>query len=393
MHVHIFDVQKRGDEPPATADTIATDADLLLPFAANGVLQVFNLSASPASLRQRDAVERGEIFGPRQALAFLIDGNPPMAGGGLAKTASTPEEGRAAVREARAAGYEAIKTYSALDFDTFQAIREEAVALGMKVMGHIPLRGAGRTEDLLAPGFSMVAHSEEFAYQLPEITPESSSAAIPRFAALARERGVWLDTTLILNERVVERTANPEQLMQRPELRYIHPAIVAYWRDHNSYAASLDKLPRRRAVAAFNPQLIRAFADAGVPIVTGTDTGIAGIMPGFGLLDELEGLARIGLPNHRILEAATRLPAEYLGVAGDRGTVEQGKRADLILLDADPREDIANVRRLSAVFLDGRLYRKPDIDARLDALARRYASAGKQQAAIPEGGEFGHDDH
>jgi imidazolonepropionase-like amidohydrolase len=121
--------------------------------------------------------------------------------------------------------------------------------------------------------------------------------------------------------------------------------------------------------------LIKALAAAGVPLMPGTDSIIPGVVYGFSLHDELELLAKAGLSNQRVLESATRLPAEFLNVANDRGTVEAGKAADLLLLDADPLVDVANTRAIAAVVRGGRYLPRAEIDALMEDLATRYEKA------------------
>ncbi len=113
-------------------------------------------------------------------------------------------------------------------------------------------------------------------------------------------------------------------------------------------------------------------------MVAGTDTLTSGVVAGFSLHDELELLAAAGLTNEEVLASATRLPAIWLGVDGDRGTIEVGKRADLVLLDADPLEDVVNTRKIAGVFVNGRWANRTTLDALLVDLSQRN-SATKEQ--------------
>ncbi|WP_372782913.1 amidohydrolase family protein [Phenylobacterium sp.] len=390
MHVHmenddILAKMMGGHVPPGLLNT----ADLTLPYVANGVLQVFNLSASPAGKAQRDDIESGKVLGPHIALAVMVDGDPPIQGP-LATVAATPVEGRRIVDQILDGGYDALKTYSNLTFDTFSAMVDEARARHLKVLGHIPLRGKDRTAELFQPGYGMVAHAEEFAYQTPQVSVD----AIPRFTDLAKARGVWLITTVSLNQRIVDQTESVDALKGRPEMRYVNPLTYQTWTTRNSYAASKDKLGRRQAVVNFNAKLVPAFQAAGVPMVVGTDSLVSGMVPGFALHDELEALAKLGLPSKAILADATRVPAQYLGVASDRGTLEAGKRADLLLLDADPLKDVANTRRIAAVIVGGKVYPRAELDGMMEALALRYAAMPKQMATlgVKLGGHFAPED-
>ena len=388
MHIHMENDEILAKIYPGKAPVgVFKTADLSLPYVANGVLQLFNLSASPAAMAQRDEIESGRVVGPHMALAVMIDGNPPLQP--MANVAMTPEAGRKLVKDAATGGFEAIKTYTNLDLATFNAVVDEARTKHLKVLGHLPLREKDRTAELLQPGFGMVAHAEEYAYQTPKVDTE----AIPRFTSLAKRTGTWLITTVKLNERIVEQTETIDSLKSRPEMRYVNPFTYQSWTQQNSYAASADKLPKRKSVVAFNAKLVASFHGAGVPMVVGTDSMVSGIVPGFALHDELEALAKLGLPNGSILAAATRAPAEYLGVIKDRGTVEVGKRADLLLLEADPLSDVANTRKIAAVILSGKVYPRSELDREMAALARRYAGPSKLAASsVTLGGHFAPED-
>lgn len=366
MHVHIEARDNGRVGGAGSTDVKIETADVLLPYVANGVLQVFNLSATPDSMRQRDKVASGAVLGPHIALAHLLDGDPPDRPGST--MAASPAEGLRLVAQIDAAGYDALKTYSNLSEATFTAMVAEARRRDLRVVGHIPERNRDRTEHLLVPGFDMIAHAEELGYQASMVSLEE----IPRYIRLLRERGTWLTTTVKLNERVVELTRSSASLHSRPEMRYVHPVTLTRWQQRNQYIATAQHLQRRENIVRFNRALIAAMVAADLPFVVGTDSLVTGNVPGFALHDELEALVAAGAPSDLVLWSATQRPAQWLGVLGDRGTVEVGKRADLLLLDADPWQSIANTRRIAGVFVSGRYLSRADLDTMLDDLARRY---------------------
>ncbi|HEX6396289.1 MAG TPA: hypothetical protein VFZ95_02600, partial [Steroidobacteraceae bacterium] len=143
MHMHLGNDRMGriylGD--PTLADGSFTLEDELTPFLANGILQIFNLSSMSETIGQRVEVESGRVPGPHIATAAMIDGSPPMWPLGMTRAAATPADGRQAVRDAKAEGYEFIKVYSKLTLETFAAIVEEARQQHMRVVGHIPQRG------------------------------------------------------------------------------------------------------------------------------------------------------------------------------------------------------------------------------------------------------------
>lgn len=374
MHVHIDNdrlTRLTGSKQPA--DGTSSIQDIFTPYVANGVTQVFNLSSMAETVGQKIEVDSGRVLGPHIALAKMIDGAKPVWPVGLTWSAATPEDGRQAVRDAAQDGYGYIKVYSNLDLPTFTAIVDEARRQKMKVVGHIPQRGKGLTAQFFQPGYDLVAHAEEFAQQ----TDAPDEAAIPSYVAMSRKNGTWLIATLTLDERLVQMVNHPEQTAIRPELRTLSPDSYDGVVNHNPYAkrASPQLKLLLQQIVDFNRKLVPAFVAAGIPVLPGTDSGVTGIVPGFALHDELEAMARAGMSNRQVLQAATRQSAEWLGVAGDRGTVEAGKRADLLLLDADPLAELANTRKISAVILGGRYLPRTELDARMADLVRRNTAA------------------
>ena len=375
MHVHLENdrlMRLYTRDASISTGTVRTE-DALLPYVANGVLQIAVLTAMPETIAQRIEVETGRALGPHIALAAMIDGAPPVWPIGMTRVAANASDGRQAVRDAAAEGYEIIKAYEKLDLDTFLAICDEASKLNLKVIGHLPQNGKGLTERFFVPGLGMVAHAEEIAQQ----TNPPSLDAISQYARWMKRSGTWLTSTLTADHRILEMISRPETLQSRPEIRYLNARVQRMALHENPYLREVtpERIAYVQRIVDFNNQLIATFAREGVPIVAGTDALVPGIVPGFSLHDELTALAKAGLSNRQALESATRLPAEWLGTIGDRGIVAAGKRADLLLLEADPLANIENTRRIAAVIVGGKLYSRSELHTRLDAL--RAASAGK----------------
>lgn len=371
MHVHLENarmlrlVLNTGDAKRARVDT----ADALLPYLANGVTQILDLNAMSETIGQRLDVAEGRILGPRIVAAAMVDGPNPMWPVGTTRVAASPHDGRQAVRDVFAEGYDAIKLYSNLDLATFSAMIDEARKLKLPVVGHIPGRQRGTTAEFLQPGFGLVAHAEEFAQQ----TALPSPAAIPEYVVMMKRSGAWLASTLSLDERILEATVYPGTLQQRSELRVLHPLWRDYVINHNPYVAVKD--PARvgflKQIVEFNRQLVLAFMNAGIPIVAGTDSPVPGLAPGYAMQDEVGALVRAGMTNRQALESATRMPCEWLGPAAQCGTVQPGKRADLLLLDANPEQDVGNLRRIQAVIVAGRYVPGSFLQRRIGEIAAR----------------------
>ncbi|MEZ5897112.1 MAG: amidohydrolase family protein [Parvularculaceae bacterium] len=366
MHVHNLSDANIGRSYPTRALNISIDTqDFMLLYVANGVTTAFELSGRVEHFGQRTQIAKGEVIGPRIALAFLIDG------GDSGNAANTPSDGRQSVRLARAQGYEFIKVYSNLDEETFAAIIDEADKQGMKVVGHIPTAFKAHTEDAFAPHLGLVAHAEEFAKQTEVFT----EAEARRFAAIAKANGAWVIPNLSNLVRIAAQARSLDAVQDLPSFQYVHPLMQSKWLTANQYNKGSN--PRRIAyydqLVAFHRQLALAFRDAGVPMLAGTDAGTSGVVWGFSLHDELELLVDAGLTPVEALRAATIQPATWLEIEDRIGSVEAGKFADLVLLDANPLTDISNTRKIAGVFFDGRWLSRDGSDAMLAELAIKNA--------------------
>lgn len=365
MHVHnLADVNFGSSYPTKGANAFTNTQDFMLLYIANGVTTAFELSARPEHFGERNEIIKGNAIGPRIALAFLIDG-----GDGSGNVANTPADGRQSVRIAKAQGYEFIKVYSSLNIETFKAIVDEAYKQGMKVVGHIPNAFKGKIEEAFVPNYGMVAHAEEYAKQTDNFSDEDAR----RFAQLAKKNGTWLTPTLTTIVRIGEQARSLDAIRNLPSLKYVHPLMQSKWLTSNNYntGTTPDRVAHIDNIADFNVRLVKAFKEAGVPMVAGTDAGTSGVVWGFSLHDELELLVKSGLTAEETLASATRLSATWLGIEDKIGTVEEGKFADLVLLDANPLDNISNTRKISGVFVNGQWINSKKIDILLSDLAKR----------------------
>lgn len=352
-----------------------TPAESLAPYLANGVLQVLDLGSNEHTNTLRDEIAAGNVRGPRLATARMVDGDRPLRGPEVALAVRTPDEARQVVPELAAAGYDFIKVYSRLDLETFAALLEAAAEEGIRVIGHIPARESATSfaplEEAVLPGLALVAHAEEFAFRVAE----QSDAEIAGIVAMAESLGFGLISTLFLDEQILAQTRDPSILPDVEGLAQVDPVALAGWFEGNPYVdrASPERFAQLEGIIDFSRRLVAAFVAVGLPVVAGTDAWVAGMAPGFSMHEELQALSRAGLTNEQVLTAATSAPAAWLGVADDLGTVEVGKRANLLILDADPLADLSATRQIAGIVLDGQLILRAELDAMLTDLDASYA--------------------
>lgn len=307
-------------------------------YIAAGVTSVRDMGNELAfATALRKTVSSGRALGSSLYFAGLVDGGGPNAFGAM--SATTAEEGRAIVRQYHALGFEQMKLYSLLSPGVVAAICDEAHKLGMTVTGHIP-----NSLSLLAAvdsGMDQVAH-------LP-LRGDPQSDSVKRVIEHLRSRGTVIDPTASWGEIGGHSTSESVQNFQ-PVLQHLPTVLVqtrvASWGSATTDSATAH-LRLSRTLSA-----IRALHDAGVPIVAGTDEGV----PGFSVYREIELYVMAGIPPLDAIRSATSVSAKAMRVDKDVGTIEAGKRADLLVLDANPLDNIANIRTVKFVMKDGRVY-------------------------------------
>jgi len=287
----------------------------------------------------RDAWRDGAAIGPRLLLAGLVDGPGPASFGHV--TAATPDEGRAVVRKYKDAGFQQIKLYSLLDRPTVAAIIDAAHASGMTVTGHIP---NGLTmREAVELGMDHIAHLTV------RDTPDTD--AMRGTIAFLRAHGTVIDPTISWNELLGRSAQTPIESFQ-PGFVHVAAPLQRLIAGANGGNVTPEQAHDRLARSL---QIIKALHDGGIPIVAGTDKGV----PGVSVAREIELYVQAGLTPIDAIRAATAVPARVMGLAGESGTIAPGLRADLIVVDGNPLERIADIRNVRLVSANGRLYEAP----------------------------------
>lgn len=356
----------------------------LLSYLAHGVTTVVHMSGPTGNVPDLSALRRriagGEIRGPNvYTTGRILDGRPPIFPG-VSTVVSTPEEARLAVAEQHRAGVDFIKVYNNLSSELLRAVVEAAHRRGLAVVGHIPRRD-GRPEALqnaLAAGQDMVAHGEEFFFTYfygdadsllaRDLPPKPDLSRIPSVVRLVRESGAAVTPNLSFVAMTRRQLDNLDAVLSDPEARYLHPNVLAMWREQNPTRRP-DRVRfsmRERAKYAFLKDFIPALQAGGVLLLLGTDSSTAGMFPGRSAQMELRELVEAGLTPHQALATGTRNAGQFIKrhVRGAEsfGTVATGQRADLLLLEANPLDVIDNISQIAGVMVRGRWLSRGDLE-------------------------------
>lgn len=321
----------------------------------------------------RDAVEKRQAPGPRLLLAGLVDAGGPKAFGHV--TAETPEEGRAVVARYHAAGFQQIKLYSSLSPEVTTAIAAEAHRFGMTVTGHVP--AALSTMAGIEAGMDQINHLNYVTTMMRTPAPASAAnggaGAVAAGAAGAAAQGVqgvqgMLDLESETAKQAIELLKRHRTVVD-PTSSWGEMASHSHEVDVASFEPGILEAPavldaryrgmggvltaeQMRARTATNLTVIGALHRAGIPVVPGSDTGL----PGHGLHREIELYVEAGMTPLDAIRSATIVSARAMGLDRELGTVEAGKRADLILVRGNPLKDIRALRQVTRVITAGRVY-------------------------------------
>ena len=348
-------------------------------YLTNGVTTIRNPGGNITVLRlTRERLLRGELIGPRLFFSGpLLDGVPPVWPD-LSLLVDTPQRARSAVNFLADQGVDFVKVYNNVKEPELRAIVETAKELELPVAGHIPRSmtmthaielGMTRLEHIRVTGREMLSldeaekidllplgSREPLLWQRFDLQSEKMRALVQR---LARSK-IFLDPTLVAAEVTEVPTLDADR--NDPNNQYLSPTVVERYVNFKSPLYELPPDLQAAGAEAFHKQekFVGMCNRAGVKIIAGTDgPGIGSLLPGFGLHRELELLVASGLSPLQALRAATLTAAEALGKEDRLGTIEPGKFADMVVLNADPLQEIQNLSKIHLVVQGGKTY-SPD---------------------------------
>jgi imidazolonepropionase-like amidohydrolase len=388
MHVHVF----------------GTENDLFV-YLANGVTTIRTMGGDPpAILEWRDQIRAGTRVGPSiWAWNPMFENQDEDWAWGTERATrggktfvDTPEEAEQLVAEMAVLGVDGIKSHYVLSQEIFQAFVESADQHGLPLDGHAPSTHANCPinpadkpicvcargdcwDDFRAMGVPALAHVEELI-KLVALSDESlrvvSDEGIRQIAQDAADDGLWVTSTIYMFRSIVDQAADLEGMLAAlPETQYVHPDVFENMGWGAGYYVDLGSRPYYPNYLASQEQMLLALNESGALLMSGTDAPSSGMVPGFSLHDELVTMADVGLSPFEVLKTSTTNPALYLGELDEVGTVEVGKRADLVLLEENPLDDVTNTRQIAGVMARGRYFDRTDLDSILEAVSQNYEAA------------------
>ena len=362
MHGHL----PRPNTPPEEVDRI------LYLFLSNGVTTVRGMLGSPFHLELRRQIESGERLGPTlYAAGPAFRGAPDL----------TAEAARNRVREQKNAGFDLLKIHEGLSVDVYAAIADEANEVGIPFGGHVP--NAVGLREALAAGQGSIDHLDNYLEALEaedspirqadpstrsrETGPHVDERKIPALAAATKTAGASVVPTMALwetfnSDRPVEEFADLD------ELKYLPRETVNRWIESQTNRRQRLNPASGKRVIEVRRRVLKGLRDAGVRIAFGTDAPQVFNVPGFSIHREMAIMASAGMTPFEILASGTRNAAEHFG-SEEFGQVSVGRRADLVLLEANPLDDLANMAHRAGVMVRGRWLPEAEIQARLAELA------------------------
>ena len=389
MHVHLV----FGDWFP-NAEQISLPL-----FVANGITSVRQKGSDLQIVQEwRNNIEGGTLLGPRiMTSGPMLDGPKPRFPSSIA--IATPEDGRRAVENLKRSGVDFIKLQSLIPRDAVFAIADEALKQEIPFEGHVP--DSVRASEMSKVGMHSFEHligifegssplEDEFLKGdktetkfLETYDPQRAAS----LASLLAQNQTWQCPTLVW-----ERGGNlidVTDFSKDTRAKY----VPAYWKDKTwkKFADEVkadfngDTLETRQKFIAKELEIVQLLHKAGVPFLAGTDTppGVY-IFPGFSLHEELQRFVAAGFTPLEALQTATLNPARFFNLQEQFGTIERGKIADLVFLDANPLDDIRNTQKVSGVILNGRFLNRAD----LQKILQSVEDAAKKEPSAPRSSSF-----
>ncbi|MEE2023517.1 amidohydrolase family protein [Alkalimonas mucilaginosa] len=332
--------------------------DVLLLYVAGGVTTVRGMLGHEHQLRLKDDIATGKRLGPTLYLA-----GPSFN----QHTVTSPEQARERVRQHKSEGWDLLKIHPGLSLEQYQAIADEAKMQGIDFAGHVP--EAVGVEQAIQLGSRTIDHLDGYMAALGGFDTPLTEQDMAELVALTKAHQVAVVPTQALWETIIG-AADRELLESFDELKYMPARVLSGWRRYLDAASGAYYTGETAAIHAENRQrLLSALYQAGVTILMGTDAPQLFSVPGLSLRRELPLMAAAGMSHYDILRSGTVLVGEYFAEQDTFGLVKAGHRADLLLVDVNPLDDLSALYQPAGVMVRGQWLSRAELDAKLAEIA------------------------
>ena len=374
MHVHI------------------ADSSYLKLFVVNGVLGIRDMGGADAGANNgcesitherlmawRKLIQSGLLIGPRMLISGPVVSN---TGWPTSINIGTPEDARMAVKKLKEFGVDFIKVYERIPIDAYRTLAMEAKALGLPIAGHVPVEtvslleaaeaGQRSIEHIRDPLLMCFTNNREELLEFFKNDNWSTSDVewgLNRFGECAKtiealkRNNTWLVPTLTVERAKI--AVYEQQFVNDPIRTMLPKSVQQGFLEYVSKKLSLSSQKKKSDSLWWVSQmgLVRRMHGEGIGFLAGTDAACEGGLPGYSLHDELRLFVQAGLTPTEALKTATINPAKYLELTDSLGTIAKGKRADVVILNGNPLQDISNTKNIHAVISNGRIYHSKDLEA------------------------------
>jgi len=346
--------------------------DILKVNLAYGVTTVMNYRGLSEHLILREKAAKNEIFSPNiYTTGDYMEGYPATVPGFL--SFDNADDARKSVKNQKEKGYDFIKVYRNLDTLMHQAICEEAAKNNLTVVGHLSPNIS--LQQSLEAGQKVISHTEELMYYFEN---ENDTSRIDDLIELLKQHDISYTPNLSIFRSLPLQVQNLDSINSQTHLKYLQPAIFQSWRKEFNYNHTRGEEWANFMWArfAFLQEVTRKIKDAGIQILSSSDAPTAGAFPGIAVHDELKEFVELGFTPYEALKTATIEPGifikKYIEDSDNFGLIKEGYRADLLLLDHNPIENIENTRTILGVIKNGEWYPKDSLEKEMDNLYNVY---------------------
>lgn len=333
--------------------------DMMFLYVANGVTTVRGMLGAAGQLQLREMAQEKQVLGPTLYLA-----GPSFSGNSISSAA----EAELRVRQQVGEGWNLLKVHPGLSRDEFDAMATTASKLGIRFGGHVP-QEVGLMH-AIRMGQHTFDHIDGYIQHLGFPQKPMDNSELNDIVRISRDAGVWIVPTLVLWDHVIG-LGDADASMQWPELNYWPKTEVNRWYTALKNSSGRSPQAMLQAYSDARNQILKALSDGGVGILMGTDSPQIFSVPGFSIHREMAAMSKAGMSNYEVLASGTRNVGIYLQGEDAFGVIAPGQRADLILANGNPLENLAAVADRAGVMIRGQWLAESEIQSRLSEILKR----------------------